>query len=125
LWEESPYRPILRAISSDEHVPLIDSLRIIADARVKMEHDTAARFGLAASPVSVASVSSVPPALPAPPGPPAPPARNVRVVFRVSRDNYAVPRALSIVGTVPELGNVEPNTVLMRDDGLEGDERAG
>jgi len=119
LWDESPYRPILRAISADEHVPLVDSLRIIADARVKMEQDTAARLHLAPSPLSVSSVSSVPPA------PPALPARQVRVVFRVSRGAYQVPRAMSIVGTVPELGNVEPNTVLMHDDGTGGDERAG
>jgi len=43
----------------------------------------------------------------------------------VSRGANQVPRALSIVGTSPELGNLEPNTVLMRDDGTEGDERAG
>ena len=137
LWDDSPYRPILRTISAEEHAPLVDSLRIIADARVKMEQDIAARLGLAPpyaraaserpsvgnpSPLSVSSVSSVPPDLP---GLPDPPGRKVRVVFRVSRGNYAVPRAMSIVGTVPELGNVEPNTIMMRDDGMEGDEKAG
>jgi lysophospholipase L1-like esterase len=125
LWDESPYRPILRAISADERVPLVDSLKFIADARVKMEQDTAARLRLAPSRLSVSSVSSVPPDPPDPPGLPGLPGKSVRVIFRVSRGNYAVPRAMSIAGTVPELGNVEPNAVVMRDDGMDGDERAG
>src|SRR5262249_13707359 len=93
LWDESPYRPILRAISAAAHVPLVDSLPIIADARVKMEQDVAPHLGLAQSPLSVSSVPPAPPDVPAP---------RVRVVFRVSRGNYPVPRAMSIVGTVPE-----------------------
>jgi GDSL-like Lipase/Acylhydrolase family len=37
LWDGSPYRPLLRSISEQEHVPLVDSLQIIADARMRLE----------------------------------------------------------------------------------------
>ncbi len=47
LWEESPYRPILRTISANSGVPLVDSLRLIADAREKIERDFEGRLGLA------------------------------------------------------------------------------
>jgi hypothetical protein len=47
------------------------------------------------------------------------------MVFRVFRGAYPVPRALSIVGVVPQLGSNQPNTILMHDDGTAGDERAG
>ena len=132
LWDESPYRPILRTVSADQHVPLVDSLRIVADARARIEQDTAARLGLAPAGPAAGAAEAGPkgPALqvdrrPGPFGPGVSGPGAVRVVFRVSRGNYPVPRALSIVGTVPALGNVEPNTVLMRDDGTGGDERAG
>ena len=47
------------------------------------------------------------------------------VVFRVSPGRYAVPSALSIAGSDPQLGDYAPNTVAMHDDGADGDERAG
>src|SRR5262249_18386391 len=36
-----------------------------------------------------------------------------------------VPKAISIVGTHPELGNLVPNKIAMYDDGTHGDQRAG
>ena len=47
------------------------------------------------------------------------------MVFRVSRGAYEVPRAISISGSDAQLGAFAPNTALMRDDGMEGDEHAG
>src|SRR5262245_58153780 len=46
LWPESPYRPVLRAISRDEHVPVVDSLRIIQDERARIERQMEVRFRL-------------------------------------------------------------------------------
>jgi lysophospholipase L1-like esterase len=110
LWADSPYRPILKIVAAEAHVPLIDSLALVAEARSRMEHDIETRLGLS-------------PALPAP-APPAPPART-EVVFRVSHGEFPVPGAMSIVGTDPQLGDLVPNTVLLHDDGAEGDQRAG
>ena len=47
LWPESPYRPVLAAIARDQRVPLVDSLRIIADERIRIERGMEARFHLA------------------------------------------------------------------------------
>jgi len=110
LWAGSPYRPVLRSISSDEQVPLVDSLQLIADERARIERGMEARFHLA-------------PAAPVPPSPPPGPA--VPVVFRVFQGRYPVPRQLSIVGNHPSLGDFSPNTVAMHDDGTGGDEHAG
>jgi lysophospholipase L1-like esterase len=134
LWEESPYRPILRTIAADAGVPLVDSLRLIADAREKIERDLESRLGLASARPEGRALPA-----PAPPGPStsAPgrtarasvdkpdPSGRTQIVFRVSRGAFGVPRALSIAGTDPQLGDVEPNAVLMHDDGTGGDERAG
>src|SRR5262245_2637819 len=109
LWDESPYRPVLRRISTETHVPLVDSLRIVADEKTRVEHDLQARLNLAA-----------PPAPPASPAPPAP----VTVVFRVSHGTFPVQTAMSIVGADAKLGNLVPNAVAMHDDGQGGDQRA-
>jgi lysophospholipase L1-like esterase len=109
LWPESPYRPVLRAISRDEQVPLVDSLRIIQEQRTRIERDLEARFRLqpARSSAAADAASSGP----------------TTVIFRVYEGAYPVPRQLSIVGNHPLLGNLIPNTVAMRDDGTDGDER--
>jgi lysophospholipase L1-like esterase len=109
LWPESPYRPVLRAISRDEQVPLVDSLRIIQDERAQIERRMEARFRLEPA-------QSVVPRTPA--------GGQTTVVFRVFEGAYSVARRLSIVGNQPQLGDFIPNTVAMRDDGMSGDERA-
>ena len=110
LWPQSPYRDVLRAISRDERVPLVDSLQLIADQREKIERRLETQFRLApASTTAAASTAS----------------GAVPVVFRVYQGNYPVPTQLSIVGNHPSLGDFSPNTVAMRDDGTGGDERAG
>ena len=122
LWDGSPYRPVLRAIASDERAPLVDSLAIVAAARERMERDIEARFALRRATVSSQPAVSADGAEGAPAQPAAP---RTRVIFRVSPGGYAVPRALSIAGTDTQLGGVEPNTVLLHDDGRDGDEREG
>ncbi|HUK33814.1 MAG TPA: carbohydrate-binding module family 20 domain-containing protein, partial [Vicinamibacterales bacterium] len=112
LWEGSPYRPVLRRISADEHVPLVDSLQIIADARARLERDMETQFHLRAASSASQHVSSVSDAA-------------TQVVFRVYEGRYPVATQLSIVGNHPALGDFSPNTLAMHDDGTEGDERAG
>jgi lysophospholipase L1-like esterase len=112
LWAESPYRAELRTIAADAHVPLIDSLQIVADARGRIERDIESRLGLGRATEEETTASSQP-------------AAPTTVVFRVSRGRYAVPRAIAIAGTDRQLGDVVPNTVWMHDDGRDGDERAG
>jgi hypothetical protein len=112
LWEGSPYRPVLRTISRDEQVPLVDSLRLIVDARTGLEREMETRFQLAhASSVSPQTTSAAGVETP--------------VVFRVYEGRYGVPTQLSIVGNHPALGNFSPNTIAMHDDGARGDEHAG
>jgi lysophospholipase L1-like esterase len=118
LWPESPYRPVLRTLSRDEHVPLVDSLQLIADERAKIERGMETRFH-----VAVASAAPAAPAANAAPGKPV--EAVVPVVFRVSQGAYPVPARLSIVGNHPALGAFSPNTIAMHDDGTGGDEHAG
>jgi alpha-amylase/alpha-mannosidase (GH57 family) len=47
------------------------------------------------------------------------------VLFVCDAHNQAVPAAIYVCGDQPELGSWVPNTIAMRDDGKEGDERAG
>ncbi len=112
LWDQSPYRPVLRAIARDEQVPLVDSLRIIADARKQIEQDLETKLHLA----------------PAPPGQPGSrqtPPGATEVVFRVYAGPFPVPTTLSIVGAQPKLGALVPNKTALRDDGTGGDQKAG
>jgi lysophospholipase L1-like esterase len=110
LWPESPYRPILREIARAAGIPLVDSLSIVAAARERTERDVERQFGVhpANRPGVAGGGGDV-----------------TRVVFRVFRGSYAVPSAISIVGPFPQLGDNQPNVVLMHDDGTTGDERAG
>ncbi len=127
LWDGSPYRPILRAVAADEHLPLVDSLAIVFAARERMERDLESRLGLRragpAKPQAAGQGGGGAPTIDD--RTPAPARTRTRVIFRVSRGAYAVPRALYIAGTDPQLGSAEPNAVALHDDGRDGDERAG
>jgi len=46
LWNESPYRPVLRKISADLRVPLVDSLVLLDAARATMEQELEKRLDL-------------------------------------------------------------------------------
>jgi lysophospholipase L1-like esterase len=109
LWSGSPYRATLKKIASELEVALVDSLEIVDAARTDIEDRLEARLDLAGRDSQFA---------PAPAG-------KTTVVFRVYRGTTDVPKALSIVGADPQLGALEPNSILMHDDGKEGDQRAG
>ena len=113
LWPQSPYRPILAAIAHDEQIPLVDSLRIIADEKTRIEQGMESRFHLEHA------TGANPPAVPTRPE------ESTTVVFRVFEGAYAVPSHLSIVGNHTSLGNLSPNTIALHDDGKDGDEHAG
>jgi lysophospholipase L1-like esterase len=113
LWPQSPYRPVLAAIARDEGIPLVDSLRIIADEKTRIERGMETRFGLAPA-------AAQPETTQASQG-----SEMTPVVFRVYEGAYPVPQRLSIVGNHPALGNLVPNTIALHDDGKDGDERAG
>jgi lysophospholipase L1-like esterase len=123
LWAGSPYRPILKAIAADVQVPLVDSLRLVADAAANMERDLEVRLGLARA--EQAPPAGAPAGRPAESGARDSQAESLTdVVFRVSNGRDPVSTALSIVGTDAQLGNLVPNAVAMHDDGTGGDERA-
>src|SRR5437762_14253919 len=48
LWEESPYRALLKSIAADTHAPLVDTLRIVAEPRTAIERGTELERGLPA-----------------------------------------------------------------------------
>jgi lysophospholipase L1-like esterase len=132
LWDESPYRPILRRIAADTRAPLIDSLRIVADGKEHIERSLEQRFNLASHEPATSRVPGqrerpdLPdrPGLPDQPDPRGLPGPSVTVIFRVFHGNVPVQSAMSIVGTVPQLGDLVPNAIQMHDDGRDGDERA-
>jgi lysophospholipase L1-like esterase len=113
LWEGSPYRPLLKKIAADARVLLVDSFQLISDARAATQRDVERGLHLDASEGSAldAEHSSTP--------------ASTTVVFRVHRGAFAVPSAMSIVGNDPQLGDFAPNTILMHDDGMGGDQRKG
>ena len=47
------------------------------------------------------------------------------VLFTCDARDVHVTKCISIAGNLPQLGLWKPNVILMRDDGLEGDEKAG
>jgi len=108
LWADSPYRPVLRKISSDLDVPLVDSYQILEDARKEIEQELERQLDLASRPAVPSGGKA-----------------GITVVFRVSSGSYRVPDKLSIVGTDPQLGALKPNVAAMHDDGKNGDQRAG
>ena len=109
LWEGSPYRAVLRKIASELDAPLVDSLAIVNLARTNIEEALETRLNLAGRD------SHLPP----------PPPGKTTVVFRAYRGSADVPKALSIVGADPQLGALVPNTIAMRDDGTDGDQKSG
>ncbi|MBI3400410.1 MAG: hypothetical protein HY048_03225 [Acidobacteria bacterium] len=113
LWDESPYRPVLRRISEETRVPLVDSERLVADAAAKIARDLEARLALESRPGPEVR-------RPGPFGP-----GKTTVVFRVYHGAHPVTTALSIAGNDPQLGDLAPNTVRLHDDGRDGDQRTG
>ena len=105
----SPYQSALQKISREEDVALVDNCEVIGKERQRIEAELEQKLGL--QPLSL-------------------PATNrdeggVEVVFRVYMDHASVPKAMSIVGPYPQLGDNVPNKVVMFDDGTHGDQKAG
>jgi lysophospholipase L1-like esterase len=109
FWRGSPYRAALEKVAKSERVPLVDTSALLAEAREKMEENLERKLGLEPS-VRIGQT---------------PPQEKVEVIFRVYAGKKPVPKAMYIVGTHPELGDVVPNKVAMYDDGTHGDQRAG
>jgi hypothetical protein len=118
LWEESPYRPVLRRIASDHNIPLVDSLAIVEQAKEQMVSDLESRLQLRAHSSGLEGQERRDEQE-------RQEARGQTVIFRVSHGRFDVPKALSIVGPHAQLGNLIPNHVLLHDDGKDGDERVG
>jgi lysophospholipase L1-like esterase len=112
LWEASPYRAVLKRLSAELHVPLVDGAALLDSARRAVEHNLESQLGLddRGGQLPLASF---------------PAAGKTTVVFRVYRGSADVPKGLSIVGADQQLGAFVPNLVTMHDDGTDGDQRAG
>jgi len=111
LWDGSPYRPLLKKIAAEEHVPFVDTFQLIADARAATERDIEHALRLDSPEAPRVDEEHIPDP------------STTTVVFRIHRGKFDVPRAMSIAGNGSQLGEFAPNTILMHDDGLEGDQR--
>jgi lysophospholipase L1-like esterase len=107
LWENGPYRDVLKRLAAEEKVPFLDSNAVILGARRKVEAELEKTLGLV------------------PKDEPGGTEDEVEVVFRIHVETLPVPKALYIVGPYPQLGSLVPNKVAMYDDGTHGDQRAG
>jgi lysophospholipase L1-like esterase len=105
LAPQSPYRGVLRRVSADAGVPLVDGSELIANARRRKEEELERRFDLVPPPGGDSE------------------SREVRVVLRVLLGDR--PGPAYVVGSDEQLGAYEPNAMGMHDDGTHGDQRAG
>jgi lysophospholipase L1-like esterase len=108
FWADSPYLKMLRRISREERVPLVDSSALISEAQRRIEEDLERKLDLQTDKPQRTNADG-----------------QVEVVFRVFADNWSVPRTMYIAGNHPQLGNLVPNKIAMYDDGTHGDQRAG
>lgn len=112
LWPDNPYRAVAARVAARHGVPLVDAPDLLARARQRLEADLERRLGLTATPGGGSADGGAG-------------GGEAEVVFRVQAGDHPVPVTLSIVGAHPALGDLVPNRVRMRDDGREGDQRAG
>ena len=105
----SPYQSALQKISREENVSLVDNCEVIGAARQRIEAELEQKLGLQPFPLPATNRDE----------------GGVEVVFRVYMDHASVPKAMSIVGPYPQLGDNLPNKVMMFDDGTHGDQKAG
>jgi len=109
LAADNPYRTELERVAAATGVPLVDSQRLIAEARRKLELDIERARGLTPEHAPRARANG----------------DTVEVVLRVTANGEPVPRALFVAGAHPALGGLVPNRVALHDDGTHGDQRAG
>lgn len=103
----SPYQSALQKIAREENVPLVDNCELIGKARQRIEAELEQELGLQWATTAGNNKG------------------DVEVVFRILMDRPSVPKAMSIVGPYPQLGDNVPNKVVMFDDGTHGDQKAG
>jgi lysophospholipase L1-like esterase len=108
LGTMSPYYKVLEDISRATEVPLVDSSALISEASINIEEELEKKRGL--RPVMES---------------PNNPHEEAEVIFRVDQGSHLVSKSIYISGTHSALGNTEPNTIRMYDDGTHGDQTAG
>lgn len=108
VWTDGPYLKPLEAMARTKGVPLIDSSRLIAEARKLSQADLEARLDLRPAATRPAS-----------------PNEDIEVVFRLHVEPPSRGTPPYIVGAHPKLGGLVPNLVRMHDDGTHGDQRPG
>ena len=108
FWTDSPYRAVLQKISGDKNVPLIDTSVLLERAKGAIEKNLEAKLGLDSQVTHRAS-----------------PTGEVEVIFRVYAGERPIPVGMYITGSHTRLGNLEPNKMVMYDDGTHGDQKAG
>jgi lysophospholipase L1-like esterase len=108
LSPDSPYRSILKKISKEEDVPMVDSRALIAEAKRKIENNLEKELGLL-PPTDRQTLKNA----------------EVKVIFRVYLGDHYVPKSVYITGAHSKLGNLVPNRIEMYDNGMYGDQKAG
>ena len=108
FWLNGPYLKVLKELSAESNLPLVDWGDMLARASQNQVADRERRFGVARS-----SAISVPDE-----------DRLIDVVFRVSQGPAQVSPRMYISGSHPSLNSFQPNTLSMYDDGTHGDEVA-
>ena len=109
LWAESPYAAAMADVGRRAGVPVVDGAALLARERRRLDAEREASLGLRSSARVYPGESP----------------DAVEVVLRLRPGGRSVPRGLFVVGAHPALGGLVPNRVALRDDGREGDERAG
>lgn len=99
---------VLRRAASRRGLALVDSAPLLEAGRARREAAEEARLGLRPGPAALAPRAA---------------AGRARLVFRVLAPD--APGPVFIAGSPPALGGFEPNRVALRDDGRDGDQRAG
>src|SRR5262249_11966479 len=109
FWLDGPYLKVLKELSAELNLPLVDWSAMLARASQNHIADRERRFGVAPS-----SAISVPDE-----------DRLIDVVFRVFQGTAQVSQRMYISGSHLSLNSFQPNTLSMYDDGTHGDEVAG
>jgi lysophospholipase L1-like esterase len=107
---EGPHLKILKKISFNENIPLVDGSNLIAGERQRIEENLEKNLGLKPDNYEKRYVTVD---------------KDMKVIFRVYVEDYSVPDRMYITGTLVNLGNLTPNKIAMYDDGTHGDQRAG
>jgi lysophospholipase L1-like esterase len=105
----SPYQTVLRRISAEEKVKLVDICELLGQARQQIEKEIEQQLAL--QPPAEAPLGKQ--------------TGSVDIVFRLNLEDQTVSKAIYISGPHPQLGDCVPNKMAMFDDGTHGDQKAG